>query len=146
MQEALMAKGLINSKWVGGLTKVLFLLPKLFYFLIMAIAVLAGIILAMVLSGDIDKDGYIKITRGVVIKFVAAVCASLFVGSLIIDVWHLQYLGIMSQGCIFFMTAVFGLLSIGVIYQSIQLMGGKSFGAVVVEVVGAFIAIFKKGV
>ena len=128
------------------LPKIIALFPKLLSLIITLIAICAGIILALVLSGDIDKDGYIKITRGVMLRFFSAFIISLFAGSFIIDVWHLQYLNLYSQGFIFFMTAVFGLLSIGVVYQSIKLMGGKSFGAVIGEIMSAFIAIFSKGV
>ena len=128
------------------LPKIIALLPKIFSLLITLIAIAGGIILALVLSGDIDKDGFIKINRGVMLRFFSAFIISLFAGSFIIDVWHLQYLNLYSQGFIFFMTAVFGLLSIGVLYQSVALMRGKSFGDVIGEVMGAFIAIFSKGV
>lgn len=133
-------------KVAAFLPKIIALLPKILSLLITLIAIAGGIILALVLSGDIDKDGFIKINRGVMLRFVAAFIISLFAGSFIIDVWHLQYLNLYSQGFIFFMTAVFGLLSIGILYQSVELMRGKSFGDVIGEVMGAFIAIFKKGI
>lgn len=126
--------------------KLIMIFPKILSFFVLGIAIAAGIVLSLVLSKDIDKDGYIKITRGVIIRFFLAVCFSIFVGSLIIDVWHLQYLGILSQGCIFFLTAVFGLLVVGIFYQSIELMRGEPLGKVIAEVMSAFVAIFKKGV
>ena len=53
-------------KVAAFLPKIIMLLPKLFSLLITLIAIAGGIILALVLSDDIDKDGFIKINRGVV--------------------------------------------------------------------------------
>lgn len=119
--------------------KALGYLPKL-------IAAIVGAILALILSGDIDKDGYIKIRRGVVLRFTLGVCTSLFGGSYIIEVYEMEHLTAMSQGSVFLLTAVFGLLSIGVLYQSIEMMRGKTLSEIAVEVSSAFRAIFKRGV
>ena len=47
----------------------------------------------------------------------------------------------MFQGFIMLMFAVFGLLIIGIAYQSIALLKGKSLAEVIAEVKAAFIAI-----
>lgn len=100
-----------------------------------------GAILALVLSGDIDKDGKIQVTVGVVTKFVCSVTVSLYGGSAFIE--HYGYLGAstMFQGFVMLMFAVFGLLFIGIAYQSIALLKGKSISQVIAEIKAAFVAI-----
>lgn len=100
-----------------------------------------GAILALVLSGDIDANGKIQISLGVITKFVCSVTVSLYGGSAFIE--HYGYLAssTMFQGFIMLMFAVFGLLFIGIAYQSIALLKGKSISAVIAEVKAAFIAI-----
>lgn len=119
--------------------------PKLFAVLIKVIAAIAGGILALVLSGDIDTQGRITITRNVVMKFVFAVCISLFGGAFVIETYNLDdNLSQVAQGFVMFLMAVFGLLFVGIFYQSIALMRGKPLGEVISEVMSAFTAIFSK--
>ncbi|WEI17401.1 hypothetical protein PY247_12970 [Acinetobacter proteolyticus] len=100
-----------------------------------------GAILALVLSGDIDKNGKIQVSAGVITKFVCSVTVSLYGGSAFIE--HQGYLSTstMFQGFIMLMFAVFGLLFIGIAYQSIALLKGKSMSEVIAEVKSAFMAI-----
>jgi hypothetical protein len=100
-----------------------------------------GAILALVLSGDIDKNGKIQVSAGVITKFVCSVTVSLYGGSAFIE--HQGYLSTstMFQGFIMLMFAVFGLLFIGIAYQSIALLKGKSMSEVIAEVKSAFVAI-----
>jgi hypothetical protein len=100
-----------------------------------------GAILALVLSGDIDKNGKIQVSASVITKFVCSVTVSLYGGSAFIE--HYGYLATstMFQGFIMFMFAVFGLLFIGIAYQSIALLKGKSMAEVIAEVKSAFVAI-----
>ena len=100
-----------------------------------------GAILALVLSGDIDANGKIQISLGVITKFVCSVTVSLYGGSAFIE--HYGYLAssTMFQGFIMLMFAVFGLLFIGIAYQSIALLKGKSMSDVIAEIKSAFIAI-----
>ena len=120
------------------LMKAFSLLPKL-------IAAIVGAILALVLSGDIDKEGKIKINRGVVLKFGFAIFISLFGGEFVIETYGLMHLSLWAQGFVMILMAVFGLLIIGIIYQSIELLKGKPLGDVVGEIMGAFMSIFSKG-
>ena len=96
-----------------------------------------GAILALVLSGDIDANGKIQVSLGVITKFVCSVTVGLYGGSAFIE--HYGYLAstTMFQGFIMLMFAVFGLLIIGIAYQSIALLKGKT----VSEVMSAFVAI-----
>ncbi|ENX56154.1 MULTISPECIES: hypothetical protein [Acinetobacter] len=100
-----------------------------------------GAILALVLSGDIDKNGKIQVSAGVITKFVCSVTVSLYGGSAFIE--HQGYLSTstMFQGFIMLMFAVFGLLFIGIAYQSIALLKGKTLSEVIAEVKSAFVAI-----
>jgi hypothetical protein len=100
-----------------------------------------GAILALVLSGDIDKNGKIQVSASVITKFVCSVTVSLYGGSAFIE--HYGYLttSTMFQGFIMLMFAVFGLLFIGIAYQSVALLKGKSMAEVIAEVKSAFVSI-----
>ncbi|EPK9977847.1 hypothetical protein P5764_004476 [Acinetobacter baumannii] len=100
-----------------------------------------GAILALVLSGDIDKNGKIQVSASVITKFVCSVTVSLYGGSAFIEHQGFLSTSTMFQGFIMLMFAVFGLLFIGIAYQSIALMKGKSLAEVIAEVKSAFVAI-----
>ena len=100
-----------------------------------------GAILALVLSGDIDKEGKIQVSLGVISKFLFSVSVSLYGGAAFIEYHELSQYSHMAQGFIMLMFAVFGLLIIGIAYQSIALLKGKSISAVIAEVKAAFVAI-----
>ena len=104
-----------------------------------------GAILALVLSGDIDKDGKIQVTLGVIMKFVFSVSVSLYGGSAFIEYYELSRYSHMAQGFVMLIFAVFGLLAIGILYQSIALMQGKPLSEVITEVKAAFISIIYSG-
>lgn len=108
------------------------------------IAAVIGAILALTLSGDIDTQGRIKINISVIMKFVFSVAISLYGGSAFIEYYDLAaYYSHMAQGFVMLMFAVFGMLCIGILYQSIQLMKGKSLTEIIVEVKETFGSIFK---
>lgn len=100
-----------------------------------------GAILALVLSGDIDKEGKIKVSVGVSTKFACSVTVSLYGGSAFIEHFGFLTHSTMFQGFIMLIFAVFGLLVIGIVYQSIALMKGKTLSEVIAEVKSAFVAI-----
>lgn len=100
-----------------------------------------GAILALVLSGDIDTNGKIQVSLGVITKFVCSVTVSLYGGSAFIEHYGYSASTTMFQGFIMFMFAVFGLLFIGIAYQSIALLKGKSMSQVIAEIKAAFVAI-----
>ena len=100
-----------------------------------------GAILALVLSGDIDKEGKIQVSLGVIGKFLFSVSVSLYGGAAFIEYHDLNNYSQMTQGFVMLMFAVFGLLFIGIAYQSIALLKGKSISAVIAEIKSAFVAI-----
>lgn len=111
--------------------------------LLKIIAAIMGAILALILSGDIDTQGRIKITVGVILKFTISVAISLYGGSAFIEYYQLTTYSLMSQGFVMLIFAVFGMLLIGILYQSMQLWKGKTISEIIAEVKSAFIAMFK---
>ena len=111
--------------------------------LLKIIAAIMGAILALILSGDIDTQGRIKITVGVILKFTISVAISLYGGSAFIEYYQLTTYPLMSQGFVMLIFAVFGMLLIGILYQSMQLWKGKTISEIIAEVKSAFIAMFK---
>lgn len=109
--------------------------------IIKVVPAIVGAILALVLSGDIDKEGKIQVTLGVIGKFLFSVSVSLYGGSAFIEYYELDNYSHMAQGFVMLMFAVFGLLFIGILYQSIALLKGKSISAVIAEIKSAFVAI-----
>jgi hypothetical protein len=117
--------------------KLLAFLPKVF-------AAVIGAIFSLVLSGDIGKDGKIRINTSVIMKFTIAVTISLYGGEATIDYYSLHNYSSMTHGAIMLAWAVFGMLMIGIAYQSVALMQGKSISAIIKEIKDAFFAIFSK--
>ena len=113
--------------------------------IIKVVPAIVGAILALVLSGDIDKNGKIQVSLGVIGKFLFSVSVSLYGGSAFIEYYELSKYSHMAQGFVMLMFAVFGLLAIGILYQSIALMRGKPLSEVISEVKAAFISILGNG-
>ena len=107
------------------------------------IAAVVGAIFALTLSGDIDTEGRIKITMGVIMKFVFSVAISLYGGAAFIEYYSLGHYSHMAQGFVMLIFAVFGMLLIGIWYQAIQLLRGKTIGELIFEIRSAFKAMFK---
>ncbi|WP_407409837.1 hypothetical protein [Acinetobacter sp.] len=106
------------------------------------LAAVVGAIFALTLSGDIDVKGRIKITIGVIMKFVFSVSISLYGGSACIEYYQLQGYSHMTQGFIMLMFAIFGMLCIGIAYQAVQMLKGKSIVEIIHEIKSAFAAMF----
>ncbi|HAV5320926.1 TPA: hypothetical protein JI050_11090 [Acinetobacter baumannii] len=113
--------------------------------LIKIIPAVVGAILALVLSGDIDKTGKIQVSLGVIWKFLFSVSVSLYGGAAFIEYYELGKYSHMAQGFVMLMFAVFGLLAVGILYQSIALMKGKPLPEVIAEIKEAFISIISSG-
>jgi len=110
-----------------------------------AIPAVVGAILALVLSGDIDKDGKIKVSINVIFKFIASVTVSLYGGSAFIEHFNMLKTSTMYQGFIMLMFAVFGLLAIGIVYKAVEMWKGKTLSEVIAEIKAAFLAILGNG-
>lgn len=123
--------------WDIILLKLVVFLPKI------AVAVI-GAVFGLLLSGDIGKDGKVQVSASIILKFIIAVTISLVGGSAHIELMHWQDYSIQVHGLIMLMWAVFGMLAIGIIYQSIALMQGKTIAEVIKEVRDAAFAIFNR--
>lgn len=110
--------------------------------LIKIVPAIVGAILALVLSGDIDKDGKIQVSFGVIAKFIFSVSVSLYGGAACIEYYDLAKYSHMAQGFVMLMFAVFGLLAIGIAYQAIALLKGKTITEIISEIKSAFGAIW----
>ncbi|WP_445117012.1 hypothetical protein [Acinetobacter sp. WZC-1] len=106
-------------------------------------AAIIGAIFALTLSGDIDTQGRIKITFGVILKFTFSVAISLYGGAAFIEYYELVVYSHMAQGFVMLLFAVFGMLLIGIWYQSLQLLKGKPLTEIISEIKSALGAIFK---
>lgn len=115
------------------------------HWVIKAVPAVVGAILALVLSGDIDKSGKIQVSMSVIGKFLFSVSVSLYGGSAFIEYYELFKYSHMAQGFVMLIFAVFGLLTIGIVYQSIALMQGKPLSEVISDVKQAFISIIYSG-
>lgn len=107
------------------------------------IAAVIGAIFALTLSGDIDTEGRLKINPNVIMKFTFSVAISLYGGSAFIEFYDLHTYSHMAQGFVMFLFAVFGMMCIGITYQSVQLMKGKPLSEIAGEIKETFKAIFK---
>lgn len=117
---------------------------KILAFMPKVLAAVVGAIFGLMLSGDIGKDGKIKINMSVIIKFTIAVSISLFGGEAHIELYEMQDYSVMTQGAVLLMYAVFGMLAIGIAYQAVALMQGKPISLIVKEIKDAAFAIFGK--
>lgn len=106
-------------------------------------AAIIGAIFALTLSGDIDTEGRIKITLGVIMKFTFSVAISLYGGSAFIEYYELGHYSHMAQGFVMLIFAIFGMLLIGIWYQAIQLLKGKPISELIFEIRSAFKSMFK---
>ena len=113
--------------------------------IIKIIPAIVGAILALVLSGDIDKNGKIQVTVSVICKFAASVTVSLYGGSAFIEHFEMLKTSTMYQGFIMLMFAVFGLLAIGIVYKAVEMWKGKTLSEVIAEIKAAFLAILGNG-
>lgn len=108
-----------------------------------AAAAVVGGMFALMLSGDIDANGHLKINLGLILKLSFSVAISLFGGSAFLEYYQLTHYSQTAQGMVYLLFAVFGILLIGIVYQSLQLLKGKPLNEIVSEIKSAFLSIFK---
>lgn len=119
-----------------------YILIKLIAYFPKILAAIVGAVLSLVLSGDIDNEGKIKVSTGVLMKFTFSVCISLYGGEAFIEQFNLQDKGVMYHGAIMLTFAVFGMLVLGIIYQSVAMLKGKPISEIIKEIHEAFTSIF----
>lgn len=116
--------------------KALTYFPKIF-------GAMVGVVLSLILSEDIDKEGKLLLSKSVLLKFSCSVFFSLYGGEACIEHFSLYNHSIIYQGFIFLLFGLFGMLVIGVVYQSLALLKGKPLSEIVKEVKEAFFSIFR---
>lgn len=107
------------------------------------VIVVVGVVFSLILSGDIDKEGKCTINIALCIKILFGVIFSLVGGEFFIVHYGYSEQPIMYQGFIMILFAIFALLVIGILYQSVAMWKGKSFSEIVVEVKDTIRAILK---
>lgn len=119
------------------------LLVRLLVFFPKAFAAVIGAIFALVLSGDIDTKGRLQLSWAVILKFTFTVTLALYGSEATVEFFHLEHFSSAAHGFITLCFALFGMLIVGVIYQSIALLKGKSLIQIVAEIGEALKSIFR---
>ncbi|MCI3879564.1 hypothetical protein [Acinetobacter higginsii] len=116
-------------------------LPKAIPWAAKIFPAVVGAVLALILSGDIDKDGKLQISLRTIGLLTAAITISIYGGATFIEYHGLADKSLMMHGTIMFFFAVFGLLLISIVYQSIALLRGKPLSEIIAEIKSAIVAI-----
>ncbi len=113
-------------------------------FFIKVFAVIIGAVFAMTLTGDIDRDGKLKLSFGVFVKISFSAVFGFLSGG-----WLIEYMGwghwsYVSHGFVMMLCSVFGMTLVGIVYQAALLsLKGKTLSEIVAEVKETFKSIFK---
>ncbi|WP_394260782.1 hypothetical protein [Moraxella boevrei] len=108
------------------------------------LAVIIGAVFALTLTGDIDKDGKLKLNIGVLIKFTFSAFFGFLMGEWVIEHFGLASYSYTTHGFIMMLCSVFGMLAVGIVYQSAKLATtDKTPSQIVAEVKATFKAILK---
>ena len=103
-------------------------------------AVIVGVIIALSMSGDIKPDGTVKISRGLIVRFTSGAISSLYMGQSVIELIDPK-MSLSHQGTVMLLVAVFSWLALGIVYQCIAMMRGKTLSEVTSEVTAVIKAI-----
>ena len=113
-------------------------------FFLKVFAVLIGAVFAMTLTGDIDRDGKLKLSFGVFVKISFSAVFGFMAGGWLIEYMGWQSWGYTSHGFVMMLCSVFGMTLVGIVYQAIKLSTtNKTPSEIVAEVKSTFKAIFK---
>lgn len=113
-------------------------------FFIKVFAVIIGAVFAMTLTGDIDRDGKLKLSFGVFVKITFSAVFGFLSGAWLIEYMGWGYWSYASHGFVMMLCSVFGMTLVGIVYQAIKLSTtNKTPSEIVAEVKDTFKAIFK---
>ncbi|WP_323842119.1 MULTISPECIES: hypothetical protein [unclassified Moraxella] len=114
------------------------------HLIIKILAVIVGAVFALTLTGDIDNNGRLKLSVGVLIKLTFSALFGFLMGGWVIEYFDLSSYSYASHGFVMMLCSVFGMTAVGVLYQSIKLATtDKTPSQIVKEVKETFKAIFK---
>lgn len=112
---------------VGGLSIKFPIIVKVFLAVI-------GVLIALVFSGDITEDKKLNLSSALLIKVSFGMSASLTGAPFLIERQGWQLWSLSAQGFVFLMSAVFGLLIIGIFYRAVEMYQGKSISEIIKEI------------
>lgn len=113
-------------------------------FFVKVFAVIIGAVFAMTLTGDIDRDGKLKLSFGVFAKIAFSAVFGFLAGGWLIEYMGWQSLGYASHGFVMMLCSVFGMTLVGIVYQSALLsLTNKTLSEIVTEIKVTFKSIFK---
>lgn len=113
-------------------------------FFMKVLAVIIGAVFAMTLTGDIDKEGKLKLSFGVFTKITFSAVFGFLAGGWMIEYMGWQSWGYTSHGFVMMLCSVFGMTLVGIVYQAALLsLTGKSLSEIVAEIKETFKSIFK---
>lgn len=113
-------------------------------FFMKVFAVIIGAVFAMTLTGDIDKEGKLKLSFGVFTKITFSAVFGFLAGGWMIEYMGWQSWGYTSHGFVMMLCSVFGMTLVGIVYQAALLsLTGKSLSEIVAEIKETFKSIFK---
>ena len=113
-------------------------------FFIKVFAVIIGAVFAMTLTGDIDRDGKLKLSFGVFVKITFSAVFGFLAGEWLIEYMNWGHWSYASHGFVMMLCSVFGMTLVGIVYQAIKLSTtNKTPSEIVAEVKSTFKAIFK---
>lgn len=112
--------------------------------LVKIIGVILGAIFALTLSNDIDTEGKLKLSVGIVIKFAFSAYFGFLSGGWLIEYMDWGMYSHVTHGFVMMLCSVFGMTFVGILYQSIRLSTtDKTFSEIVAEVKATFKNIVK---
>lgn len=113
-------------------------------FFVKVFAVIIGAVFAMTLTGDIDRDGKLKLSFGVFVKIAFSAFFGFLSGAWLIEYMNWSHWSHTSHGFVMMLCSVFGMTLVGIVYQSALLsLTDKTISEIVAEIKVTFKSIFK---
>lgn len=113
-------------------------------FFVKVFAVIIGAVFAMTLTGDIDRDGKLKLSFGVFVKITFSAVFGFLSGAWLIEYMDWSHWSNTSHGFVMMLCSVFGMTLVGILYQSALLsLTDKKLSEIIAEIKLTFKSIFK---
>lgn len=112
-------------------------------FFVKVFAVIIGAVFAMTLTGDIDRDGKLKLSFGVFVKITFSAVFGFLSGAWLIEYMNWSHWSHTSHGFVMMLCSVFGMTLVGIVYQSALLsLTDKKLSEIIAEIKLTFKSIF----
>ncbi len=123
-----------NVGWLSLIPKILAFILKLFFAIL-------GAGVALIFSGDIGQDGRLNLNKNVALKLTFSVFLSITGTPNALRYLELQEITETEKGLFYILIATFGLLIVGICYRAMEMLKGKTFSEICIEIKQAFFAI-----